>query len=151
MKYSIEEVLNILQTVKDPESGKDLISLNAINSLSVEDNKISFSLDLPAGNPFLKSIEKACKNVIKEKLSDSIEVDIKSIPKIQTKTVSLGRTDNQEVLPGVKNIIAIASGKVELVNQQFRQTWQLHLQKQEQKLAYLMLMFTDLRNQKCLV
>ena len=110
MKYSLEQVLDILKQIKDPESGKDLVSLNAIGSLTTEENKVSFSLQLPASNPFIKSIEKACKKMLNEQLK-GIEIEIKSATKIEVKKVSLGRTDAQDVLPGVKNIIAIASGK----------------------------------------
>ncbi|MCF6366718.1 MAG: Mrp/NBP35 family ATP-binding protein [Bacteroidales bacterium] len=111
MKYSIEEVLTVLSEIKDPETGKDLISLNAINSLVSEDNKISFSVDLPKSNPFTKSIESACIKLINKKLSKDISVNIKSVPKIKVQKISAGRTDEQKVLPGVKNILAVASGK----------------------------------------
>ena len=111
MKYSIEKVLTVLSEIKDPESGKDLVGLNAINSLVTEDNKISFSLDLAKSNPFLKSIEAACIKLIHEKLSKDIAVEIKSVPKIDVQKISIGRTDEQKVLPGVKNILAVASGK----------------------------------------
>jgi len=111
MKYSIDEVLKVLSTVKDPETGKDLISLNAIDSLSSEENKIIFSLNLPKTNPFVKSIEKACIKVIQAELSSDVKVEIKSVPKIETQKISFGRTDDQEILPGVKNILAVASGK----------------------------------------
>jgi len=111
MKYSIEQVLTVLSEIKDPETGKDLISLNAINSLVTEDNKISFSLNLPESNPFVKSIEKACTKLIKEKLSTDVSVEIKALTKIDVKKISFGRTDDQKILPGVKNILAVASGK----------------------------------------
>ncbi len=111
MKYSIEQVLTVLSEIKDPESGKDLISLNAINSLVTEDNKISFSINLPESNPFVKSIEKACIKLINEKLSKEISVEIKAPTKIDIKKISFGRTDDQKILPGVKNILAVASGK----------------------------------------
>jgi len=111
MKYSIEQVLTVLSEIKDPESGKDLVSLNAINSLVTEDNKISFSINLQESNPFVKSIEKACIKLINEKLSKDIVVDIKAATKIDVQKISFGRTDNQKILPGVKNILAVASGK----------------------------------------
>ncbi len=111
MKYSIDDVLKTLSTVKDPETGKDLISLNAIGSLSSEENKIIFSLNLPKSNPFIKSIEKACVKVINSELSKDINVKITTVPKIETQKITFGRTDDQKVLPGVKNILAVASGK----------------------------------------
>ena len=111
MKYSLEQVLTVLSEIKDPESGKDLISLNAINSLVTEENKISFSINLPESNPFVKSIEKACAKLISKKLSKDVVVDIKAPTKIDIKKISFGRTDDQKILPGVKNILAVASGK----------------------------------------
>ncbi|MCF6184185.1 MAG: Mrp/NBP35 family ATP-binding protein, partial [Bacteroidales bacterium] len=111
MKYSIDDVLKTLSTVKDPETGKDLISLNAIGSLSSEENKITFSLNLSKSNPFIKSIEKACVKVINSELSKDINVKITTVPKIETQKITFGRTDDQKVLPGVKNILAVASGK----------------------------------------
>ncbi len=111
MKYSLEQILTVLSEIKDPDSGKDLISLNAIESLVSEDNKISFSINLPK-NPFLKSIEKACIKTITSKLSEDVKVEIKpAIKKIDFKKISFGRTDEQKILPGVKNILAVASGK----------------------------------------
>lgn len=111
MKYSIEDVLKVLSLIKDPETGKDLISLNAISSLSSEKNKISFKLNIPASNPFLKSIEKACRKTLLKELSEDIDIQIELQPKIETKKISAGRTDDQKILPGVKNILAVASGK----------------------------------------
>jgi len=111
MNYTIDQVMSILATVKDPESGKDLVSLNAVTSLQIEENKISFKLNLPSSNPFVKSIEKATIKLIKEKTSESVDVEIQAPTKIETKKISLGRVDDQQVLPGVKNILAVASGK----------------------------------------
>ncbi|NPA67749.1 MAG: Mrp/NBP35 family ATP-binding protein [Chlorobi bacterium] len=111
MKYSLDKILNILSKVKDPETGKDLISLNAVGSLSSEENKIDFSLTLPKNNPFVKSIEKACIKILKEQLSEDLEINIKAVPKISVQKVSFGRTDDGKILPGVKNILAVASGK----------------------------------------
>ena len=111
MKYSIEEILKILSKIKDPETGKDLVSLNAIASLISEENKISFKLNVPSSNPFLKSIEKACRKTLQNNLSQDIDIQIELLPKIETQKISAGRTDDQKILPGVKNILAVASGK----------------------------------------
>ena len=111
MKYSIDKVLKVLSTIKDPDSGKDLVSLSFINSLIIDENKISFKLNIPKANPFLKSIEKACKKTLHTELSADLKIEIDSTPKIEVKKISVGRTDEQEILPGVKNILAVASGK----------------------------------------
>ncbi len=111
MKYSIDSILQVLKKVEDPETGKDLISLNAISSLESEDSKISFSLVLAPKNPFVKSLEKACVNILKAEFGNTTEIIVKSTPKIEALKISIGRKDDFQVLPGVKNILAIASGK----------------------------------------
>jgi len=111
MKYSIEHVISALSQVKDPESGKDIISLKAVNSLSVEDGRVSFSLVMPGNNPFSKSVEKACRKILEQELDEQTLIEIQNTPRIQAKPISVGRTDDGKLLPGVKNILAIASGK----------------------------------------
>ncbi len=110
MKLSIDQVLRELKQIIDPESGKDLVSISAVSSLQVEDGKVSFVLALPSANPFIKSIEKACKKSLSN-LDKNLEISILSSPRIQTGKVTAGRKDDGKMLPGVKNIIAIASGK----------------------------------------
>jgi len=111
MKFSLDKVLQTLKQVKDPETGKDIVSLNAITSLESEENKISFTLILPTKNPFGQSIEKACKKIISQELSSEIEVTITLTNAFEIKQISIGRTDDRQILPDVKNVIAVASGK----------------------------------------
>lgn len=107
MAFKLEEVLEALRHVSDPETGKDIVSSQMVESLTVDAQKVSFSLTHKnANSPFKSSIEKACKKAIAEHLSAELEVSITSLSKI-----SVGRIDDQKVLPGVKNIIAVASGK----------------------------------------
>jgi ATP-binding protein involved in chromosome partitioning len=111
MKHNIDRILQVLKKVIDPETERDLISLNAVSSLESEESKISFSLILPPKNPFVKSLEKACIKTLKAELGEETEITVKSTPKIEALKISAGRKDDMQVLPGVKNILAIASGK----------------------------------------
>ncbi len=111
MELTQQNILQVLAKIKDPETGKSLTELNAIQSLILDEHKLSFALVLPSSNPFGKSIEKACRKLISEELSQSLEIDINFTTKIEAKKISIGRTDDQQVLPGVKNILAVASGK----------------------------------------
>jgi ATP-binding protein involved in chromosome partitioning len=109
MQYTIEKVWEALQKVRYPDGDKDIVSLNMVESIQIEGKKISFSVYLPTFNsPFKKSIEKACIRSIHDLLGEEAEVDVKITSKI-----TVGRLDKtqQEILPGVKNIIAVASGK----------------------------------------
>ena len=109
MSYTIEQVWESLKKVRYPDGNADIISLNMVESVKIEGNKISFSVFLPVFNsPFKKSIEKACIRAIKDSLGAEVEVEATITSKI-----TVGRVDKtqEEILPGVKNIIAVASGK----------------------------------------
>lgn len=111
MNYSIDQVLDALKEVQYPEKNQDIVSLKMVENVKIEENSIKFAVYLPSFNsPFKKSIEKACKKVILDKLDKDIDVTATI-----TSRVTIGRVDktkeHEEVLPGVKNIIAIASGK----------------------------------------
>lgn len=109
MSYTIEQVWESLKKVRYPDGNADIVSLNMVESIEIEGNKISFSVYLPVFNsPFKKSIEKACVRAIHDTLGKDLEVNANITSKI-----TVGRIDNtqEEILPGVKNIIAVASGK----------------------------------------
>ncbi len=111
MNYTLEQIMSVLSQVKDPETGKDIITLNAVESLKIQGNKITFKLSMNSGNPFVKSIEKASIKLLKEKISNDLEIEVQALTKIEVKKISFGRTDEGTILPGVKNILAVASGK----------------------------------------
>jgi len=107
MKYSKDVILNALRTVKDPDLGKDLVTLNMIEDVEITDNKVTFKVVLTTpACPLKNKIQKDCIDAIHTLVDSNLEVDA-----IMTSRVTTRRTDNQQMLKGVKNIIAIASGK----------------------------------------
>lgn len=101
-----EAVLKALGYVDDPDLNKDLVTLNMIQKLVIEENKISFDLVLTTpACPMKDSIANACRTAIKTMVSDTAEVDINI-----TSNVQVSR-DNNTVLSSIKNIVAVASGK----------------------------------------
>jgi ATP-binding protein involved in chromosome partitioning len=107
MPLTSENVINALRLVIDPDLKQDLVSLGMIQNLTINDNKISFSVILTTpACPMKDSIKNACIKSIHDHVDAHAEVEIKMEARVTGKTV------NQEpMLPGVKNIIAIASGK----------------------------------------
>lgn len=100
-----EDILNALRTVNDPDLKKDLVTLNMIRDVSVEGDTVSFSVVLTTpACPLKEMIRKDCEKAI-HAISPSASVNIH-----MTSTVTSVR-DNAATLQGVKNIIAIASGK----------------------------------------
>ena len=94
-------------TVRYPGNGKNLIENEMLeDDLRIDGMKVSFSLIFPkATDPFKKSILKAAETAIHTYVSPDVEVTINA--KAQTELPP----EPDKLLPGVKNIIAVSSGK----------------------------------------
>lgn len=104
MSITREEVLKALSYVEDPDLKKDLVTLNMIEDVQIDGNRVSFSVVLTTPACPLKSmIENACRNAILHFVSKEADLHINMTSRVTTpKNVGV---------PGVKNIIAVASGK----------------------------------------
>jgi ATP-binding protein involved in chromosome partitioning len=101
-----EQVIDALRYVDDPDLKKDLVTLNMVKDVEVEGNKVSFTVVLTTpACPMKDLIHKACVNAIKHFVSMDAEVDVTMTANVTTKRTS------GTLLPNVKNIIAVASGK----------------------------------------
>ena len=111
MSYSNKQILDILRKVKHPEKQEDIVSLGMVDDINIEGKKISFSLHLKKSNdPFINSIRKACVQAIEGELGEEAEIKGNISVKVPEKQKQ-EKTEDENMLPGVKNIIAIASGK----------------------------------------
>ena len=101
-----EKVLHALSNVQEPDLGKDIVTLNMVQDIAIEGNYISFTVVLTTpACPLKDMIKNDCVNAIKGMNKDAV-VKIN----FTSHTTSL-RNDNKAILPGVKNIIAVVSGK----------------------------------------
>ena len=102
-----EQVLEALSHVDDPDLKKDLVTLNMIKDVEVDGKKGSFTVELTTpACPMKEFIANACRNAIIHMVDEEAEVNINMTASVTTK-----RPSTQEFLPGVRNIIAVASGK----------------------------------------
>ena len=106
MAYTTKQVFDALRSVKYPGTEKDITALGMVQEIKIEDKKISFSLVFQKSNdPNIEDVRKACVNAILTNLGQDIDIkgniSVKAIEKVADRTI----------LPNVKNIIAIASGK----------------------------------------
>jgi len=107
MEISKELVLNALRSVIEPDLKKDLVTLNMIDNLQISDKKISFIIVLTTpACPLKESMKKACIKVIREITGDDYLIEINFSSRVLSHKVFTNTK-----LPGVKNIIAVASGK----------------------------------------
>ena len=100
-------ILDALATVRYPGTGKNIVEAGLVeDDMRISGLHVSFSLifDKPT-NPFLKSIMKAAEAAIHAYVGKEVEVEVKS------KTLQAPRPEVGQLLPGVKNIIAVSSGK----------------------------------------
>lgn len=101
-----EEILKALAYVEDPDLKKDLVTLNMIRGLEISDDAVKFDLVLTTpACPMKDMLTNACRNAIATMVDASLKVDINV-----TSDVTSQRSDNS-TLKGIRNIIAVASGK----------------------------------------
>jgi ATP-binding protein involved in chromosome partitioning len=104
---TIQQVLDALSNVMDPDLGKDLVTLNMIKDIAIKDKNVAFTVVLTTpACPMKDMIHNACVNAIVHYVDKEAEVNIN-----MTANVTSKRGDERPLLPQVKNIIAVASGK----------------------------------------
>jgi len=108
--FSDDQILNALRKVIHPEKGIDIVTLGIVAKIESDGNGISLILEPEKSNdPFISSIKSSAARAIKESLGpDAVIAGIEVKPKV-TVDKKHGRSD--ELLPGIKNIIAVSSGK----------------------------------------
>ncbi len=107
MTISEGQVLEALSTVIDPDLGKDLVTLNMIKDVKTDETTIGFTVELTTpACPLKEVIRKDCENAIHKKFGEDINIEI-----IMSSNVTTSRLVGSTSLPGIKNIIAVASGK----------------------------------------
>ena len=107
MAVTNEDVLNAIKTAIDPNTGLDFVSGKGIRNLVVQDGEVAFDVELgyPARSQFpdiRRSLVAAAKT-----LPGVSNVSVN----ITTKVIAHAVQRGVQLLPGVKNIVAVASGK----------------------------------------
>ncbi len=100
-----KNVTEVLKEVIYPGNDKDIVSLGMVQEIRIAGKKISFSLVFPApGDPYISAVTGACEKAIEEGLGTGF--DLKG-------NIAVKYSGDMEpaLLQGVKNIVAISSGK----------------------------------------
>lgn len=106
MSYTSADILRALSRVEDPDLKRDLVSLNMIKDVSVSPSGVAFTVVLTTpACPLKEKIRQDCEEAVRQVIGDDLPLSI-----TMTSSVTTLR-DNAPLLPQVKNIIAIASGK----------------------------------------
>ncbi len=102
-----QSILDILRPVQDPELQKSLVELNMIRNVQVDGGKVSFTLVLTTpACPLREFIVEDCQNAVKKLPGvETVEVEVTA------ETPQQKSLPDRQSVPGIKNIIAISSGK----------------------------------------
>jgi ATP-binding protein involved in chromosome partitioning len=129
MAINKQQVRTALTHVMHPEIEKDLVTLDMIEDLIIQDSFITFTIDLPEKDPKLESkLKEMCEDAIRKFVDKDAVLDITTAVNIskfrnnedkgefpgqghRKKREEQQDQGDEEVLSGVKNIIAVASGK----------------------------------------
>lgn len=104
---SKEQVIEALSSVQEPDLKKSIVELDLVSDYVFTENSVAFSVKVH--NPAMHSRKKmaeACEFAIHRFISKEITVKADVIPLPQDRD-----PEQRKVLPGVKNIIAVSSGK----------------------------------------
>lgn len=106
MTITQHQVLEALKRVEDPDFRKDLVTLKMVEDILIEGTSISFTIVLTTpACPMKEKLDADCRAALEEDLGTGISVQINFTSRVTTMRGDLN------LLPGVKNIIAVASGK----------------------------------------
>jgi ATP-binding protein involved in chromosome partitioning len=102
-----EAIMQALSNVQEPDLGKDLVTLNMVKDVVINGNDVSFTVVLTTpACPMKDMIMNACINAVKLLVNKEANVTVNF-----TSNTSTNRMDPKTILGGVKNIIAVVSGK----------------------------------------
>jgi len=100
-----KDVTEALRTVKMPGSDQNIVELDMVQQIRIEGEKISFTLVFQRSNdPNVPNVKAQCVQAILRNIGKEMKV-------AGNITVRSVHDMERPVLPGVKNIIAVASGK----------------------------------------
>ncbi len=99
-------ITDALKNVRYPGNGKNIVELEMVEEIRIDGMKVSFSLvfEKPT-DPFMKSLVKSAVAAIHTFVSKEVDVTVR------TESKQAARPEPGKLLPQVKNVIAVSSGK----------------------------------------
>jgi ATP-binding protein involved in chromosome partitioning len=109
MKHLDEkEIREALRVVKDPDLHRDIVTLNFVKDIAIDGRDIALTLELTTPScPVRDELKSAAERAIRDAVKDVGKVTVTMTSNVRTHE----NRQKEAVLPGVKNTIAVASGK----------------------------------------
>lgn len=110
MSFTKKDIVEALKNIRYPGTGKDIVSSGILqDDIAIDGQKVSFTLFFEKTNdPFAKSVMKASEQALLTFISDSIEIKDNITIKFKENPTP---EKTESLLPDVKNIICVFSGK----------------------------------------
>jgi len=106
---SREEVLGVLSAIKDPDLGRDVVSLGMIKDLAVsEAGRVSFTFELTTPACPVRDRFQALAHQLVSDVPGVTAVDLKMTANVRP---AFNGRSHEAAIPGVKHVIAVGSGK----------------------------------------
>ena len=103
-----DKVVAALSGVMDPDFGKDIVSLDLIAGIDISEGRIK--VEVKSSNPALHA-RKRMQDAVEFALERAFGSEVKTKVNVGTLPAEERTSETRKILPGVKNIIAVASGK----------------------------------------
>lgn len=105
MSVTLEAVLQALGTVQDPDLHRDIVTLGFVKDVRIDGEHVGFTVELTTpACPVKDILKEQCETVVRD-LAGVSSVEVTMTARVRD------AQPQKSVLPGVKNIIAVASGK----------------------------------------
>jgi ATP-binding protein involved in chromosome partitioning len=106
MEIQKEKILEALKVIRHPETKKEIVSLGMVSDVQYREGELWIGLQFnKANDPFIQSIKKACVRTVNSTFGED------TLKPEHVQILVPEPPPKRAVLPGVKNIVAIASGK----------------------------------------
>src|SRR5258705_11355757 len=108
MALTNEQVIAALRTVQDPELFKDIVTLGMVKDVQVDGSRVRVRVELTTpACPLKERIEADVKGALRRAGAEAVEVELTA----NTRGAAAGGAPQRNVLPQVKNIVAVGAGK----------------------------------------
>src|SRR6476659_1404593 len=99
-------VLDALRNVQEPELGRDIVTLDMVKSIAIDEARIAFTIELTTpACPLKDEIERNARMVLTDLGASQVDITWGAmVRRAQPRPA-------EQLVPGVKNIVAVASGK----------------------------------------
>ena len=120
MSVTEQQVMDALRAIRYPGFTKDIVSLGAVRSVSVDGDAVEIDIDLGAGNPAVAApIEREARAVERVAGVRTVKVGVRGRPEGSPALKMAGHSPSvaaagalgSDLIPGVRHTLAVASGK----------------------------------------